>query len=137
MTQYITQAQAAKLAKAVGMAGMLTDVVCSLNEVHTVCNAAIQHYIDSLPKSEPVAWIVQGTEENILGVLTHQRDVDYYQSDIEELPVGTKLYTQPALSKEDMVKLLEALEYHVAQTRPIASTDEAINIMQSAIGVAK
>lgn len=42
-----------------------------------------------------VAWIVQATELNIDGTLTHQRDIDYLQCDIEDLPVGAQLYAAP------------------------------------------
>jgi len=46
----------------------------------------------ALEAPEPVAWIVEGTEFNILGELTHKRDIDYFEDAIEFLPVGTKLY---------------------------------------------
>ncbi len=42
MTQ-ITRETAIALAKEAGMAGMLTDVVCSLEEIHRLCNLAVAH----------------------------------------------------------------------------------------------
>ena len=42
MTQ-INRKTAIALAKEAGMAGMLTDVVCSLEEIHRLCNLAVAH----------------------------------------------------------------------------------------------
>lgn len=44
-----------------------------------------------------VAEICQTHEYGIDGELTHSRDIDYYQDDIDSLPVGTKLYAAPQL----------------------------------------
>jgi len=52
MTQ-INRKTAIALAKEAGMAGMLTDVVCSLEEIHRLCNLAIAH---SRKDAEPVGW---------------------------------------------------------------------------------
>ncbi len=43
MTQPIDRKTAIALAKEAGMAGMLTDVVCSLEEIHRLCNLAVAH----------------------------------------------------------------------------------------------
>ena len=43
MTQPIDRETAIALAKEAGMAGMLTDVVCSLEEIHRLCNLAVAH----------------------------------------------------------------------------------------------
>lgn len=51
MTQPIDRETAIALAKEAGMAGMLTDVVCSLEEIHRLCNLAIAH---SRKDAEPV-----------------------------------------------------------------------------------
>ena len=51
MTQ-INRKTAIALAKEAGMAGMLTDVVCSLEEIHRLCNLAVAH---SRKDAEPVA----------------------------------------------------------------------------------
>ena len=53
MTQPIDRETAIALAKEAGMAGMLTDVVCSLEEIHRLCNLAIAH---SRKDAEPVGW---------------------------------------------------------------------------------
>lgn len=45
----------------------------------------------------PVARIVQAEEYDGASELTHKRDIDYYQEDIDELPVGTHLYTAQPL----------------------------------------
>ena len=50
MTQ-INRKTAIALAKEAGMAGMLTDVVCSLEEIHRLCNLAVAH---SRKDAEPV-----------------------------------------------------------------------------------
>ena len=52
MTQPIDRKTAIALAKEAGMAGMLTDVVCSLEEIHRLCNLAVAH---SRKDAEPVA----------------------------------------------------------------------------------
>ena len=49
----ISRETAIALAKEAGMAGMLTDVVCSLEEIHRLCNLAVAH---SRKDAEPVAW---------------------------------------------------------------------------------
>ena len=41
------------------------------------------------PVQEPVAWICNHYEEGV------KNDVDYWQDDIDALPVGTPLYTTP------------------------------------------
>ena len=51
MTQPIDREIA--MAKEAGMAGMLTDVVCSLEEIHRLCNLAVAH---SRKDAEPVAY---------------------------------------------------------------------------------
>ena len=43
MIQPISRETAIALAKEAGMAGMLTDVVCSLEEIHRLCNLAVAH----------------------------------------------------------------------------------------------
>ena len=48
-------------------------------------------------EQDPVAEISQAQEYDLEGNLRHQRDIDYYQDDIESLPVGTKLYAAPQL----------------------------------------
>lgn len=53
MTQPINRETAIALAKEAGMAGMLTDVVCSLEEIHRLCNLAVAH---SRKDAEPGAW---------------------------------------------------------------------------------
>ena len=47
----IDRETAIALAKEAGMAGMLTDVVCSLEEIHRLCNLAVAH---SRKDAEPV-----------------------------------------------------------------------------------
>lgn len=52
---------------------------------------------------EPVAEIIEGYEYNAAGELIDQRAIDYLPSDIENLPVGTKLYAiLPAAVPEEM-----------------------------------
>jgi len=53
MIQPIDRETAIALAKEAGMAGMLTDVVCSLEEIHRLCNLAVAH---SRKDAEPGAW---------------------------------------------------------------------------------
>ena len=51
----IDRETAIALAKEAGMAGMLTDVVCSLEEIHRLCNLAVAH---SRKDAEPIGKLV-------------------------------------------------------------------------------
>jgi hypothetical protein len=51
------------------------------------------------PVQEPVAWICNHYEEGV------KNDVDYWQDDIDALPVGTPLYTTPPAAKRQWVGL--------------------------------
>ena len=66
---------------------------------HVQCGdaAAMARLLLSSMEQEPVAEISQAQEYDLEGNLRHQRDIDYYQDDIESLPVGTKLYAAPQL----------------------------------------
>lgn len=149
MDQYITQEQA------LAVLGTLTyseAILCSPEYLQAICNAAIQSYIDSLPKSEPVAYglWVEYAGELILQFPTHdtyaacEADWKMYSQHVRH--AIRPLYTspQPALSKADMVKVLEALknarsiitEMEISmhyQSAKGDDVDEAIAIMQSAI----
>lgn len=47
--------------------------------------------------AESVAVVVDANEYGSDGNLTHQRDIDYFQEDVDSIPAGTKLYAaQPA-----------------------------------------
>lgn len=46
-------------------------------------------------EAESVAEVVEATEYDPEGKRTHLRDIDYYQSDLDLVPAGTKLYTRP------------------------------------------
>lgn len=47
------------------------------------------------PAQEPVATVIRGHEVDLEGNLINPVQFEYYQDDINNLPVGTKLYTQP------------------------------------------
>jgi hypothetical protein len=47
-----------------------------------------------VPVQEPVAWICNHYEEGV------KNDVDYWQDDIDALPVGTPLYTTPPAQRQ-------------------------------------
>ena len=64
---------------------------------------ALRDAIAEAEKQEPVAWICNHYEAGM------KNDVDYWQNDIDALPVGTPLYTTP----------------HAAQRQPL--TDEQID----------
>jgi hypothetical protein len=51
------------------------------------------------PVQEPVAWICNHYEEGV------KNDVDYWQDDIDALPVGTPLYTTPPAAQRQWVGL--------------------------------
>jgi hypothetical protein len=43
--------------------------------------------VQAQPQQEPVAWVVQYAHQH--------KEIDFYETDIKDLPVGTKLYTSP------------------------------------------
>jgi len=51
------------------------------------------------PEQEPVAWICYGAPG--------KRDIDFEESDINELPIGTHLYTTPPAAQRPWVGLTE------------------------------
>ncbi|CZZ53611.1 hypothetical protein [Enterobacter hormaechei] len=56
-------------------------------------------------EQEPVAEISQAQEYDLEGNLRYQRDIDYYQDDIDKLPVGTKLYAAPQLPQTEVLSV--------------------------------
>ncbi len=95
MTQPINRETAIALAKEAGMAGMLTDVVCSFEEIHRLCNLAVAH---SRKDAEPVA---------ICEVIKHEISVSW-------LPGcgprhNMKLFTHPPEADKLLQQALEAV----------------------------
>ena len=62
------------------------------------------------PEQEPVAWVVQYAHDH--------KDIDFYEPDIEDLPVGTKLYTSPQPSKPWVGLTDEEVDYIMARNDP-------------------
>ena len=126
MTQ-INRKTAIALAKEAGMAGMLTDVVCSLEEIHRLCNLAVAH---SRKDAEPVAEVnsAHGDPERF-----GERRVDVLLSDkaMLKVPYGTKLYAHPPEADKLLQQALEALEYRLQQTRPIHQADSVMEAIRT------
>ena len=126
MTQ-INRKTAIALAKEAGMAGMLTDVVCSLEEIHRLCNLAVAH---SRKDAEPVAEVnsAHGDPERF-----GERRVDVLLSDkaMLKVPYGTKLYPHPPEADKLLQQALEALEYRLQQTRPIHQADSVMEAIRT------
>lgn len=117
MIQPIDRETAIALAKEAGMAGMLTDVVCSLEEIHRLCNLAVAH---SRKDAEPVA---------ICEVIKHEISVSW-------LPGcgprhNMKLFTHPPEADKLLQQALEALEYRLQQTRPIHQADSVMEAIRT------
>jgi hypothetical protein len=118
MTQPINRETAIALAKEAGMAGMLTDVVCSLEEIHRLCNLAVAH---SRKDAEPVG---------ICGVTKHGGvSVGWMPDYIPQH--NDKLYLHPPEADKLLQQALEALIYHTEQTRPILQTDAACRAIRT------
>ncbi|HGH3373851.1 TPA: hypothetical protein ACJIK4_003373, partial [Kluyvera cryocrescens] len=71
-------------------------------------------------EQEPVAEISQAQEYDLEGNLRHQRDIDYYQDDIDKLPVGAKLYAapqlpQPAVAEKAITQHFDTIALDVAK----------------------
>jgi hypothetical protein len=47
------------------------------------------------PEQEPVAWICEGSASD------EKHAIDYWQEDIDVIPIGTQLYTIPPQRKEN------------------------------------
>ena len=109
------------------MAGMLTDVVCSLEEIHRLCNLAVAH---SRKDAEPVAEVnsAHGDPERF-----GERRVDVLLSDkaMLKVPYGTKLYAHPPEADKLLQQALEALEYRLQQTRPIHQADSVMEAIRT------
>ena len=101
MTQPIDRKTAIALAKEAGMAGMLTDVVCSLEEIHRLCNLAVAH---SRKDAEPVAWALCREDGLILDVICPDEH-DSYEGDYT-LP----LYLHPPEADKLLQQALELFE---------------------------
>ena len=127
MIQPIDRETAIALAKEAGMAGMLTDVVCSLEEIHRLCNLAVAH---SRKDAEPVAEVnsAHGDPERF-----GERRVDVLLSDkaMLKVPYGTKLYAHPPEADKLLQQALEALEYRLQQTRPIHQADSVMEAIRT------
>ena len=60
------------------------------------------------PQQEPVAWVSQYAHQH--------KEIDFYEPDIKDLPVGTKLYTSPpqrpwvGLTDEDITEVWRELK---------------------------
>ena len=113
----INRETAIALAKEAGMAGMLTDVVCSLEEIHRLCNLAVAH---SRKDAEPVAyrWVWKSKYPDIEGWCYQSTPPAYPErQEIENL------YAHPPEADKLLQQALEALEYRLQQTRPIHQAD--------------
>jgi len=149
---YITEENSMRLASTLPR-GNLNERHSLFNskEIHALCNAAVQHYRDSLPKSEAVAYQQRYIDPN--EEASSWKDCDLKEArilsmnpryEVRSLYLYLRPSSQPALSKDDMVKVLDLLRntksigldgvatsHH--NPRLIKLVDEAITIMQSAI----
>ena len=121
MTQ-INRKTAIALAKEAGMAGMLTDVVCSLEEIHRLCNLAVAH---SRKDAEPVAWAMLREDGLVLDVICPD------EHDSHEGDYTLPLYTHPPEADKLLQQALEALEYRLQQTRPIHQADSVMEAIRT------
>ena len=129
MTEPIDRKTAIALAKEAGMAGMLTDVVCSLEEIHRLCNLAVAH---SRKDAEPVAKL---TFEAAWAEM-EKRGYRYGRDALAGVKFGWKLHedwntTNPPEADKLLQQALEALNYHIEQTRPILQTDAACRAIRT------
>ena len=111
MTQPINRETAIALAKEAGMAGMLTDVVCSLEEIHRLCNLAVAH---SRKDAEPVAKIISSGPADFPLLQWLSADLSFRE------PIGSLLYAHPPEADKLLQQALEAFEVsttHFAKDR--------------------
>ena len=68
--------------------------LCPKGYIHPVLgsiHAAIADFQEALaqPEQEPVAWVCEGFSSD------EKHAIDYWQEDIDAIPIGTQLYTTP------------------------------------------
>ena len=97
-----------------------------LTEPHapTVCDqleVIFRRAIAELESQEPVAWVCCGSSE--------KHDIDFYEDDVNALPVGTMLYTHPpqrtwvGLTDDEIIGVIHPL---VMADMPDEATDYEI-----------
>ena len=135
MTQPIDRETAIALAKEAGMAGMLTDVVCSLEEIHRLCNLAVAH---SRKDAEPVAYQYRMKPEWHDAWVKWQPCDKANFDDYVKAPVingwqfdARALFTHPPEADKLLQQALEALEYRLQQTRPIHQADSVMEAIRT------
>ncbi len=135
MTQPIDRETAIALAKEAGMAGMLTDVVCSLEEIHRLCNLAVAH---SRKDAEPVAYQYRMKPEWHDAWVKWQPCDKANFDDYVKAPVingwqfdARALFTHPPDADKLLQQALEALEYRLQQTRPIHQADSVMEAIRT------
>ena len=65
-------------------------------------------------EQEPVAWICEGSSSD------EKHAIDYWPGDIEDIPIGTKLYTSPPASKPLTDEEIESINVRLAGNRDLA-----------------
>ena len=135
MTQPINRKTAIALAKEAGMAGMLTDVVCSLEEIHRLCNLAVAH---SRKDAEPVQYQYRMKPEWHDAWVKWQPCDKANFDDYVKAPVingwqfdARALFTHPPDADKLLQQALEALEYRLQQTRPIHQADSVMEAIRT------
>ena len=135
MTQPINRETAIALAKEAGMAGMLTDVVCSFEEIHRLCNLAVAH---SRKDAEPVAYQYRMKPEWHDAWVKWQPCDKANFDDYVKAPVingwqfdARALFTHPPDADKLLQQALEALEYRLQQTRPIHQADSVMEAIRT------
>jgi hypothetical protein len=63
------------------------NAICLPAEIDTAMDALRERLAQ--PEQEPVAWICEGSASD------EKHDIDYWQEDIDAIPIGTQLYTTP------------------------------------------
>ncbi len=135
MTQPIDRETAIALAKEAGMAGMLTDVVCSLEEIHRLCNLAVAH---SRKDAEPVEYQYRSKPSWEKNWLPWERCTKDCYLDYAKAPLlhdwqyeARALYIHPPEADKLLQQALEALEYRLQQTRPIHQADVVMEAIRT------
>ena len=63
------------------------NAICLPAEIDTAMDALRERLAQ--PEQEPVAWICEGSASD------EKHAIDYWQEDIDAIPIGTQLYTTP------------------------------------------
>jgi hypothetical protein len=94
---------------------------------------ALRQAIEQAEKQEPVAWVCYGSATN------EKHAIDYDQTDIDDIPVGTMLYTAPPqrqpLTDEEIERLYHKHAKYQIEELEVSGWQEFARAIEAAHGI--